>query len=90
MPIRKCGNFGAFHAGGCCSEGVWPLRDPSLVLLYHQLFSVAKGIFISERAKQASSVLFVFNRDFRYVRIYIYLLRTPPRCSVEINEFELG
>ena len=29
---------------------------------------------ISERAKRASSVMFVFNRDFRYVRIYIYLI----------------
>ena len=29
--------------------------------------------FISERAKRASSVMFVFNRDFRYVRIYIYI-----------------
>ena len=28
---------------------------------------------ISERAKRASSVLFVFNRDFRYVRICIYI-----------------
>ena len=28
---------------------------------------------ISERAKRASSVMFVFNRDFRYVRIYIYI-----------------
>ena len=28
---------------------------------------------ISERAKRASSVMFVFNRDFRYVRIYIYM-----------------
>ena len=24
------------------------------------------------------------------IYIYIYLLRTPPRCSVEINVFELG
>ena len=24
------------------------------------------------------------------VYIYIYLLRTPPRCSLEINVFELG
>ena len=30
-------------------------------------------IVISERAKRASSVMFVFNRDFRYVRIYIYM-----------------
>ena len=28
---------------------------------------------ISERAKRASSVMFVFNRDFRYARIYIYV-----------------
>ena len=29
--------------------------------------------FISERAKRASSVMFVFNRDFRYVYIYMYI-----------------
>ena len=28
---------------------------------------------ISERAKRASSVMFVFNRDFRCVRIHIYV-----------------
>ena len=28
---------------------------------------------ISERVKQASSVMFVFNRDFRYVHTYIYI-----------------
>ena len=28
---------------------------------------------ISERAKRASSVMFVFNCDFRYLRIYIYV-----------------
>ena len=28
---------------------------------------------ISERVKRASLVMFVFNRDFRYVRIYIYI-----------------
>ena len=30
-------------------------------------------VIISERAKRASSVMFVFNRDFRYVYIYIYI-----------------
>ena len=25
-----------------------------------------------------------------YISVYIYLLRTPPRCSVEINVFVLG
>ena len=29
---------------------------------------------VSERAKRASSVMFVFNRDFRYVRIYVYVI----------------
>ena len=32
---------------------------------------------ISERAKRASSVMFVFNRDFRYVRIYMYIYMWP-------------
>ena len=36
---------------------------------------VKRGLdhFISERAKRASSVMFVFNRDFRYVYIYMYI-----------------
>ena len=36
---------------------------------------------ISEQAKRASSVMFVFNRDFRYVRIYIYMAVRPAICS---------
>ena len=28
---------------------------------------------ISERTKRVSSVMFVFNQDFRYIRIYIYI-----------------
>ena len=32
---------------------------------------------ISERAKRASSVMFVFNRDFRYVRIYMWPYVNP-------------
>ena len=45
-------------------------------------------MFISERAKRASSVMVVFNRDFRYVRIYIYIymavhqLYAHARCYV--------
>ena len=46
---------------------------------------------ISERAKRASSVMSVFNRDFRYVHIYTYMyiyvaVRQPIRaCSVVRN-----
>ena len=47
---------------------------------------------ISERAKRASSVMFVFNRDFRYV--YIYILSASERSeraqslfmSIEISD----
>ena len=35
-------------------------------------------LVISEREKRASSAMFVFNRDFRYVRIY-YKYSTLPR-----------
>ena len=33
---------------------------------------LVKLTVISERAKRASSVMFVFNRDFRYVYIYMW------------------
>ena len=40
---------------------------------------------ISERAKRASSVMFVFNRDFRYVYIIIYVaVRQPLRACPDI------
>ena len=40
---------------------------------------------VSERAKRASSVMFVFNRDFRYVYIYIYVaVRQPLRACPDI------
>ena len=39
-------------------------------LMYLKCTAVLFAIF-NERAKRASSVMFVFNRDFRYVRIYI-------------------
>ena len=37
---------------------------------------------ISERAKRASSVMFVFNRNFRYVRIYIYISESAVALSI--------
>ena len=45
---------------------------------------------ISERAKRASSVMFVFNRDFRYVRIYINVyiyvaVRQPIHACSEVR-----
>ena len=39
---------------------------------YYERLTHALAI-VSERAKRASSVMFVFNLDFRYVRIYIYI-----------------
>ena len=46
-------------------------------------FSVLRAYVISERAKRASSVMSVFNRDFRYVHIY-YKYSTLP-CGISIN-----
>ena len=39
---------------------------------------------ISERAKRASSVMFVFNRDFRYVRMYIYVAIRQGICACSV------
>ena len=56
----------------------------SLGIIGYEEFTI-----ISERAKRASSIMFVFNRDFRYVRIYVYIyvaIRQPIRaCSVVRN-----
>ena len=52
----------------CISTFLEPLLNKTMLKVI-----CIKCPFISERAKRASSVMFVFNRDFRYVRIYIYL-----------------
>ena len=37
---------------------------------------------ISERMKQASSVMFMFNRDFRYIYIYVAVRQVIWTCSI--------
>ena len=62
-------------------------RNVRIVRIYllTVLFTFTMVIIISERAKRASSVMFVFNRDFRYVYIYIYVaVRQPLRACPDI------
>ena len=63
----------------CCPEPLYYMQSDNsdkyqfgLRALYFWDHFIHNKIF-SERAKRASSVMFVFNRDFRYVRIYIYI-----------------
>ena len=59
IHIRECHNGGKKH---CTSIGF--LLDPPTG---PTLKNIITDVLISERAKRASSVMFVFNRDFRYV-----------------------
>ena len=90
FPIPLIPEIQGCKCGTLSSTKHPPARRAFMLFRIHILPFGGRPLLISERAKRASSVMFVFNRDFRYVRIYIYLLRTPPSCSVEINVFELG
>ena len=56
------------------------LQHKYLDLMKKIMFCMADHIvyIIGERA---SSVMFVFNRDFRYVRIFIYCVLTRPKYA---------
>ena len=59
------------------------------IYMYARMYVCMYVCIISERAKRASSVMFVFNRDFRYVYIYIYIylyvaVRQPLRACPDI------